>query len=301
LFAKILSILLLLLSGLTLIADSKKEVAFTFDDLPSAGRELAITKGINASILKQLRENSVPATGFVNEGSLYVRNEVEDRIDLLREWLDHGHELGNHTFSHIAIDRNPVEAYMEDVIRGETITRWILDEKGKTLRYFRHTQLRTGPSEDYKKQLDEFLSERGYTVAPVTIDNQEWVYAGAYRKATDPQVRKKIGEQYLQHMAAVLDFFAKLSKDTLGYEVKHILLLHANEINADYLQALIDLFRKEGYEFISLEEALKDPAYLLSTPVSARGLSWIHRWRMIKGMEMVEEPRESEEIRKLAF
>lgn len=76
--------------------------------------------------------------------------------------LDAGLELGNHTYSHIWIDQAPLAAYKEDVIRGETVIRKLLAAKGMTLRYFRHTQLRTGPTVEYKRALEEFLAARGY-------------------------------------------------------------------------------------------------------------------------------------------
>jgi hypothetical protein len=178
----------------------------------------------------------------------------------------------------------------------------ILREKGMKLRYFRHTQLRTGPTAEYKEGLNKFIAERGYTIAPVTIDNQEWVFAGAYRGAKqsgDQEQMTRVGAAYIKYMDETFAFFENLSKDFLGYEVKQTLLLHANELNADYLNELISLMRKRGYTFLSLEDALKDKAYALPEAQSKMGLSWIHRWMLAKGMEMRAEPREPEWISNL--
>jgi hypothetical protein len=54
---------------------------------------------------------------------------------------------------------------------------------------------------------------------------------------------------------------------------------------------LLAMFRRRGYTFISLSDALKDEAY--RTPenyIGTGGFSWIHRWSMTKGMPGKGEP-----------
>jgi len=275
-----------------------REVAVTFDDLPAWG-DLERMSYITRKLLKGISDHKVPAVGFVNEAQLFTRGEMDARIALLQMWLDAGLELGNHTFSHILIDRHPLEAYQEDVVRGETVTRMLLREKGMRLRYFRHTQLRTGPTAEYKEGLGKFLAERGYTVAPVTIDNQEWVFAAVYsgaRERGDRETMNRVAAAYIKYMDEIFAFFEKLSREFLGYEVKQTLLLHTNELNADYFDELVGMMRKRGYTFISLEAALKDKAYSLPDAQAKMGLSWIHRWMLAKGLEMRPEPTEPEWI-----
>ncbi len=282
-------------------AKPRREVAVTFDDLPASG-DLETMTYITQNLLRTIADNKIPTIGFVNEGRLFVRGENDRRIALLQMWLDAGLELGNHTFSHILIERNSLDVYKEDVIRGETVTRMLLRGKGLKLRYFRHTQLRTGPTVEYQAGLNKFLLERGYTIAPVTLDNQEWVFAGAYRGARNSGDRAqmaRVGEAYIKYMEENFAFFENLSREFLGYEVKQTLLLHANELNADYFDELVSLMRKRGYTFISLEDALKDQAYSLPEAQSKIGLSWIHRWMLAKGLEMRPEPPEPEWIANL--
>jgi peptidoglycan/xylan/chitin deacetylase (PgdA/CDA1 family) len=278
-----------------------REVAVTFDDLPATPGNARVAE-INRKLVESITRHKVPAVGFVNEIRLSVPGETDARIALLRLWLDAGLELGNHTFSHIQIDGAPLAAYQEDVIRGETVTKKLLAEKGMKLRYFRHTQLRTGPTPEYERELSRFLAHRGYTVAPVTIDNQEWVYAAAYAAAirhSDRENVERIAREYLKFMEEVFAFFERLSTDFLGYEVKQTLLLHANQLNADHFDALAEMMKRRGYRFISLEEALKDPAYRLPTAHTRQGLSWLHRWRLAKGLKMRSEPREPEWLNSL--
>lgn len=277
----------------------RRQIAVTFDDLPASYGGLETMTAVTTKLLQSIEANRVPAIGFVNEAKLYTAGEIDARTNLLKRWVDAGLELGNHTFSHVYIDQVPFPAYREEVIRGETMSRMLLGEKGMRLRYFRHTQLRTGPTPEYKKTLDEFLANRGYTVAPVTIDNNEFIFAYIYNRAKargDKQTMARVADAYVPYMDGVFAFFEKLSRDVLGYEVKQVLLLHANELNADYFDRLAEMMKRRGYEFISLEEALKDRAYSLPEAQSRRGLSWLHRWALAKGMKMTPEPREPEFI-----
>ncbi|MEW6129158.1 MAG: polysaccharide deacetylase family protein [Acidobacteriota bacterium] len=273
-----------------------REVAITFDDLPATHGDVQAMQSITEKLLKSIKANGVPAIGFVNESKLYLdERENPKAIALLRAWLDEGYELGNHTFSHIYIEQASLEEYQKNVIRGEIITRRLLGERGKLLRYFRHTQLRTGPTETYRQGLNQFLKSRGYTIAPVTIDNQDFMFAQVYRDAKqrgDRTTMKRVADAYVPYMENVFEFFENLSHEFLGYEVKQTLLLHANDLNADYLNELAAMLKRRGYRFISLDEALKDKAYQLPEAQHRRGLSWIHRWMLAKGLAMKPEPGE---------
>jgi peptidoglycan/xylan/chitin deacetylase (PgdA/CDA1 family) len=271
-----------------------REVAVTFDDLPSPYGDLEDWRRITSKLLASVKRNGVPTIGFVNEGKLYFRpGEVDARIALLREWLDAGFELGNHTFSHINPNRTPLAEYEEDLVRGETVTRMLLAERGMKLRYFRHPYLFTGQTPEYKKGLAGFIAARGYTVAPVTIDDDDYVFAKVYfdaKKRGDSATAGRVADAYVPYMDSVFDHFERLSAETFGREIRQVLLIHANELNADRFDELAAMMRRRGYKFITLEEALKDPAYAEPDALEKTGISWIHRWRDAKGLPKKWEP-----------
>jgi peptidoglycan/xylan/chitin deacetylase (PgdA/CDA1 family) len=267
---------------------ASREVAVTFDDLPAVtlGGPAAFKK-ITTGLLRSITSNRVPVIGFVNENKLTRGGGLaNDRVALLRMWLDRGLELGNHTFSHPDLHNTPLAAFEENVIRGEEATRRLLEAKGKRLRYFRHPFLHTGRDLETKRKFEEFLASRGYRVAPVTIDNSEWIFARAYENAPDKRVMKQVGAEYISYMDRKFDYFEKQSVGLFGREIKQVLLLHANALNADYFDELARMMRKRGYKFITIDEALKDEAYRSEdTYTGAGGITWLHRWAITRGVD----------------
>jgi peptidoglycan/xylan/chitin deacetylase (PgdA/CDA1 family) len=290
---------------------SGRELAVTFDDVPLQPSppdndtlpDFETLCGINGRLLDKLKQHGIPAVGFVNEKRLHFYERVEARVSLLRMWLDAGLELGNHTFSHATPETASLSAYLEDIMRGEELTRPLLRERGRRLRYFRHPQLHTGTDPEYKKGLEQFLEERGYTIAPVTIKHQGWVYAVIYAVAAeqgDVELMRRLAAAYLTYLETCFEFFEQLSITVLGYEVRQILLLHANELNTDHLHDMVEMIKERGYAFVTLEHALEDKAYLLSDEYAgAKGPSWLHRWGYTMGLELPAEPREPEFIKEL--
>ncbi len=298
-------------NGSSIDKTSVRQVAITIDDLPfvSASPLDEVTlRHLTAKLLKAATSNGVPVTGFVNENKLEREGKLDpSRVDLLRMWLDAGLDLGNHTFSHIDFNKTPLEEFEQDVIRGETVTKHLLADKGKQLRYFRHPFLHTGKDLETKKAFEDFLAERGYTIAPVTVDTSDWIFARAYDKAAlngDAKTMKSIGDAYIPYMDQKFAYYESQSNKLLGSEIRQILLIHANTLNADHLGDLIEILKRRGYRFISLEEALKDDAYKTpDTFISSAGISWLHRWAYVKGHRgeyFKGEPTVPEFVMKLA-
>ncbi|PYM09403.1 MAG: hypothetical protein DMD82_00295 [Candidatus Rokuibacteriota bacterium] len=174
-----------------------RQVAVTFDDLPAisvANGDLVARRRTTLGLLAALDVHRIPAVGFVNESMLLQQGVLDaSQVALLDQWLDAGHELGNHTFSHLDLHRVPVEAYEADAARGDEVMRELLQRRGRTPRYFRHPYLHTGLDLATKHRVEGFLAQRGYRVAPVTIYTEDWMFpapqgSGAARRPRLPRV-----------------------------------------------------------------------------------------------------------------
>src|SRR4029077_9556783 len=241
-----------------------RQVAITIDDLPAGMADRLPASDITAmttKLLGTLRDHKIPVVGFVNEKKLYKTGEVDARIKALQMWLDYGFELGNHTFSHASLNQVGLKAWEDDIIQGESVTRLLLAPRKMKLRYFRHPYLDTGRDLQTRRQAEAFLVERGYRIAPITLDGWDWMFAGLYEDAkqrNDTALQQQIVKEYLSYHDAAIAYAEQLSKQVVGYEPKQILLLHASNLEADHIGDLLDVLRKRGYRFITLEDALGD-------------------------------------------
>lgn len=264
----------------------RRQMALTIDDLPSQEVNRASEANLaarNARIVAALKGTN--AIGFVNEDKLEVDGEVQpQRVQWLRDWLVAGIGLGNHTFNHNGLHATPIADYEQSIVDGERVLRPLLAEFDRTPRWFRHPYLQAGQDDAVRARLDGFLEQHGYRVAPVTVDNGEWIYARAYLLLHDAgkhDAARALIPDYIDYMEAKCQFFEQASKRLFGREIPQVLLFHANALNADALPILLDRLRQRGYDFIDLDTALADPAYRHADGYRGRaGISWLHRWAM---------------------
>ena len=279
-------------------SEPQREICITVDDLPAASAQTMTGAEIvemTTKLLATLTAQKIPAVGFVNESKLYYDlNDVQPRIKALSLWTEGGFELGNHTFSHMSLNNNTLAAWEDEVVRGETVTRMLDSQHKMKLRYFRHPFLDTGRDLETRRQAEMFLAQRGYRIAPVTMDAWDWMFAGPYayaRKNNDAALQQRLVTEYLSYTTTVFDYYEKLSRDLLGYEPRQILLLHGNWLEADHIGELLDLLRKRGYQFVTLERALEDQAYgLPNTYVGEEGEGWIDQWALTMGKPPLHTP-----------
>ena len=291
-------------------ADGQRRVAVTFDDLPVVAvskNDASTRRMITTGLLQSLTAREIPAIGFVNEGKFTHNGEIDDdQIDLLRLWLLAGLALGNHSFSHTDLHRAALSDFQEDVLRGELVTRSLLAERGLQPEFFRHPYLHTGRDLETKLGFETFLAQHDYRVAPVSIDNSEWIFARAYVlaiEAGDTSLAEQIGIEYVQYMLDIFDFYESQSKILFERNIAQVLLVHANELNSVWFGVFADRLAGKGYEFISLAEALRDPAYESpDTYTGPAGISWLHRWAITRNVDpktMQGEPETPGHILKL--
>jgi len=315
-------------TALAVVSAASKEIAVTFDDLPN--RSLFETDKNNPTkqltarhhkILRALKKYKITAVGFVNEKGLYNNcdgNKAEQnkpsqynpdpaRVAILQVWLDAGHELGNHTYSHLTLNRVDLDEYVADIIKGQRVFAPLMHKYGKTPRYFRHPFLHTGRSIFIHAALEKFLAQHGYIIAPPTIDTDDWMFNMVYSKAKqvgDHKKTQQLKNEYIKFTANKFDFYEAASQQMFGRSIKHIWLLHAIDIDADCLDELLQLVKDRGYKFITVAEALQDPVYKLKdTYTGPTGVAWLFHWDYSdkKIVDWKKEPIPSGEVREIAM
>lgn len=255
---------------------SPKYMCITFDDLPIARVDDRYERMmLTDQILGALDEYHVKAAGFV------IGNNIHGNYELLESWLQAGHLLGNHTYSHPDLNDVPVKLYIQDIARGQEEIEDLLVKYKQKARYFRYPLLHYGNTYYKKKAVTDYLEEKDYTIAHVTVDNDEYVYNLQYEKlaeTAEPAKVQQLETEYIEHILEQIRDSEKLAKNLLGRHVNQILLLHANRLNARFLGDLLQAIVDEGYIFISLEKALTDTLYKMRDGyVGSKGLSILER------------------------
>lgn len=255
-------------------ADSGTPVAITIDDLPWVGPLPPGWSRMDGTvrILEALRRHDAPATGYVNCG------RVAPGAPVLRRWLEAGHELGNHTAEHLDLNYADPAVWAAD---AERCHRFLRELTGADSLTFRYPYLHRGDTAERYRAGRDALDGLGATIVPVTINTGDWILDDAYvaaRRAGDQTRARAIRDAYVAHVARAANHYREVAAERVGREIAHILLLHANALLADELDAVLARLRQEGFRFVSLGAALRDPVYALTDDyIGPEGLSWLYR------------------------
>ena len=266
-----------------------RTVALTIDDLPFVTGEdkpmLPVdakrAESANRKLLRSLARHHVPVTGFV------IQKGVEDLglrsgLNILREWTERGFDLGNHTYAHPNFDDLTIEQFEDQIIRDEESIVPVMKAVGRRVEFFRFPANHTGDTKEKHDAIAVFLAQRGYRLAPCTIETADWMFYAAYVQMLnnyDKASASRLRADYLAFTAAQIGYFAGLNRRVVGYEPPQIMLIHDNQLNADVSEQLLSLFETKNYRWVTLDEAERDPIYRTpETVITKYGPMWGYRW-----------------------
>jgi peptidoglycan/xylan/chitin deacetylase (PgdA/CDA1 family) len=290
----ITSALTVALVALDAQAPTGRRVAITIDDGPVVNEmtDLGNFQRITNGLIGSFRVEKVPVTIFINERQLNVPGQRDARAAVVEQWLDAGFEVGNHAYSHKSASNVPVDDFTDDVVKGEVITRALLEQRGQQLLWLRYPYLHSGATAEAHQAIVDFLEKRKYRHAPVTVDYADYTFAGAYTRELrrgNIDVAERIKDAYLDQVDVGFNYAERYSMELYGREIAQILLIHCNELNSVSLRDSIARIRKRGYTFISLEEAMRDEAYARPDTFAGPGGSWLSRTATVMGKKPTPE------------
>jgi peptidoglycan/xylan/chitin deacetylase (PgdA/CDA1 family) len=275
------------------VPPSSRTVALTFDDIPlgqgqpgtGCNRDALIA--VSQRIASALMEIKAPSAAFFTTGNICDRLRSTVLPEIVQTWERADAVIGNHGHRHLSLSRVPLAQYTADLLLADSLinrssSTYRAARDGPTPKYLRHPFLHAGADSAAANGLRRWLDRHNFAVAPVTIDNNEWVYARAYTRAagrSDSAMLRRLVPAYLDHIDQAFAFAESMSVRVVGEEIPQILLLHANELNRDHIREVLRVIERRGYRFISLSQALAHPAYRRrSYYVGPWGISWLLRW-----------------------
>lgn len=184
--------------------DNIKRVALTFDDGPHPV--------VTTQILNHLEQYNAKATFFM------LGNRIQYYPEIAKNVLAHGHEIGNHTWSHPVLTRQSMETVMQEFNSTEQI---IVDTLGINSAIFRPPY---GVSND---TIDAAIPRPSVNW---TIDTLDWKHRDANQAIS--VIKNNM------HNNAV------------------ILMHDIHQSTADGLPAVLEFLQAEGYQFVTVSELL---------------------------------------------
>jgi len=245
LFKKFILFILIVSSSVSFA--QKREIAITIDDLPFVGE----SKNFHLDmIINTLKSNEIPAIGFV-----IAKEVAPNNWEMLNKFRESGFDLGNHTLTHANLSNMSAEAYISNIETADQILSKVLSRP----KYFRYPYLSMGEGQKKAKVL-KYLASKNYQIAPISIDSKDFVFNQLLLAVPEKDRRNFLAA--LKH--SYLDFIwlqtlkaEEQSKAAQKPDEAQILLIHANLLNAYVLPDIINLYKQNGFTFISLNDALK--------------------------------------------
>lgn len=238
------------------------QMAVTFDDLPVSGPlpPGQSRVGVAEQIIRTLQADHMPPTyGFVN--AVHVQYDP-GTVDVLGTWRASGNLLGNHTWSHLSLDKVSLQDFEGDLQKDEPILDLLM--AGHDWHWLRYPYLAEGDTTPKRMGIRVFLAQHGYKIASVTMNFDDYDWNGPYARCVakhDAQGVNWLETSYLQAAAENIGYYRAMSKQLYERDIRYVLLLHIGAFDAHMLPRLLRLYRERGFSFVPLEQAEEDPFY----------------------------------------
>ena len=232
-----------------------KEISLSFDDAPRRGGLIYTGLERTQQIIQELEKVKVDrAAFFVNTRKLPKGHGLE-RVKMYQKA---GHLIGNHTHRHINIKTATTKEYLADFDKADIILKkhMLLDP------FFRYPYLRRGKTFKEVNSIHQYILKKGYIDAFVTVDNFDFYMEDLFQKAL--QRGEKINFEhlkkfYIETLYKGVEFYDELAIKALGKKVKHVMLLHENDLAALFIGDFVKHLRSKGWKIITPEESYEDP------------------------------------------
>lgn len=229
-------------------------IALSFDDAPRGpGPLYSGAERAQVSLASLRAVDAPPVVFFVKTDGL----QTEEGRARIRAYADAGHLIANHTNSHPWLSRTDTEAYIAEIDLAETR----LDGLPNRRPWFRFPYLDQGTPLEKRVAVRAALAERGLRNGYVTVDDYDWYIESLWQTAvrSGRQVdQAALGAAYVDMLIGAVEFYDAQAFAALGRSPAHVILLHENDLAAEFVDDLIEALRARGWALISPDEAYAD-------------------------------------------
>jgi peptidoglycan/xylan/chitin deacetylase (PgdA/CDA1 family) len=270
------------------------KMAITVDDLflwPDAPHRNGFSPAsCSGSLLRAFAANGV--SDVYAFSATFALDGAPALAGVLDEWCAAGHHIGGHTHFHTSLNWLDAKRYIEDVDQShELIEPWVARAPS---RYFRFAMDMLGDTRSKTDEVMTHLAQAGFMHAPISY----WFYDTQFVFPYDRAVRLNSSEdvtwlrdRFVETAVSCLRHQVAASERNLGRCPAHISLIHNSAIAADTYDRVLGAYAEAGVEFVTLEEAMRDPANLIVAPgANPHFRNLTQRWAEVLGVEVEATP-----------
>ncbi len=234
------------------------DIAITIDDHPLPSGLLFTVRDRTQSYIEACDKHSVKAAFFC-----IGKNCTEYGTELLDMLNDTGHFLASHSFSHRHLSGYTLDEFKKEI----DLTERVLMPYAQFRKWFRYPFLDYGNREAIGGSREKagaaysFLKQQAYAEGYVTINTFDWHINACLHKALKKGNHidyDRLKRLYVSLVKEWSVFYIDMYK---GHDVVHTLLLHANDLNALYLDDILTMIKESGWNLVSPEKAFKDVSW----------------------------------------
>lgn len=268
-------------------------------------------------IVSKLKQHNIPTTGFLKGVDVVPQAQTvtpaqEQTINL---WRSAGFEIGVLDLKHPQSFNSTTDEYRKVLKSKEDKFKSLLDKHKplleKQLQLYREikkskTQKSSGKDtratlkftkeymDEFKKFYEEWRRENNLINVKYTFGTDDWIYSFAYdraRKNNDRAMMDQIKARYIVYMSKLFEHYESYARQLFERDIPQTLPLTPSRLLADSADELFAMIETRNYQFISLDEAMRDEIYQSDLMHSNQtGASWLQTAALKRKKPYLNEP-----------
>jgi len=239
-----------------------RDIAITFDDLPVHS---ALPPGVTRlqvaqDVIAALKAAGAPQVyGFINGAAI---EQEPGSGAVLKAWRDAGFPLANHGWAHRGLSQIDEATFESELTRNEPILKELAG--GTDWYWLRFPFLDEAAKDPARRAASRaWLAAHGYRIAAVTASFGDYAFNEPYARCVakgDKAAIAELEQGYLDVALESIRLSEQVEKAQFGRTPPDILLMHIGAFDAHMLPRLLALYKANGFRFVTLDQAAKDPS-----------------------------------------
>lgn len=239
------------------------DIAITLDDYPMAEGPIFSLEKRTDAFIDSFKKHDIKAAFFCVGSHLKTKHDYIqlDRLDKA------GHFLANHSMYHDHSSKKSSQEFKEELFAmNQILSPYIHFRKWYRFPYSDYGN-RTALGGSVHKHLEfmKILKQAHYHEGYVTINTMDWSINQKLKTALAQGLEvnyEALKKAYLNLLQEWIRYYVNLYKVRYPLDnIKHTLLLHANDLNALFMDDIILMIKQQNWRIINPDEVFTSPSW----------------------------------------